>query len=80
MPLCTACVKNNERDVFIRNQTLMQVNDKIDQLNVIAKMESIEAKVTDLVEDKINEAMRKTHEIVKESYASAVNNLEDNEK
>ena len=38
----------------------MQVNDKIDQLNVTAKMESIEAKVTDLVEEKINEAVRKT--------------------
>ena len=33
----------------------MQVNDKIGQLNVTAKMESIEEKLTDLVEEKINE-------------------------
>ena len=43
-------------------------------------MESIEAKVTDLVEKKINRAMRKTHEIVKESYAILVNKVEDNKK
>ena len=60
MLLCTACVNNNERDAFIRNRTVMQVNDEIDQLNVTAKMENTEAKVTDLVEEKINEAMRKT--------------------
>ena len=56
----------------------MQVNDKIDQINVTAKMESNEAKVTYLVEEKINEAMRKTHEKVEETYASVVNKVEDN--
>ena len=54
------------------------MNDKIDQLNVTAKMESIEAKATDLMEEKFNEAMRKTHEIVEESYASLVGKVEDN--
>ena len=43
-------------------------------------MESIEAKVTDLVEEKINEAVRKTHEKVEESYASVVNKVEENKK
>ena len=80
MLLCTACVNNNERDAFIRNRTVMQVIDKINQLNVTAKMESIEAKVSDLVEEKINEAVRKTHETVEESYASVVNKVEDNKK
>ena len=55
----------------------MQVNDKIDQLNVTVKIERIEAKVTDLVEEKINEAVRKTHEIVEENYASLVNKVQD---
>ena len=58
----------------------MQVIDKINQLNVTAKMESIEAKVSDLVEEKINEAVRKTQETVEESYASVVNKVEDNKK
>ena len=40
----------------------------------------MEAKVTDLVEEKINEAMRKTQEIVEESYASVVSKKEDNKK
>ena len=80
MLLCIACVNNNERDAFIRNRTVMQVNDKINQLNVTAKMESIEAKLSDLVEEKINEAVRKTHETVEESYASVVNKVEDNKK
>ena len=80
MLLCTACVNNNEQDAFIRNRLVMQVNDNIGQLKVTAKMENIEAKVTDLVEEKINEAMTKTHEIVEESYASVVNKVEDNKK
>ena len=80
MLLSTAGVNNNERVAFIRNRTLIYVIDKIEQLNAIPKMESIEAKVTDLVEEKINETMRKTHEIVEESYASVVNKVEDNKK
>ena len=59
---------------------MTQVIDKIDQLNVTAKMESIEAQVTDIVEEKIKEAVRETHEIVKESYASVVNKGEVSKK
>ena len=57
----------------------MQVYDKVEQ-NVTAKMESNEEKVTHLVEEKINQAMRKKHEIKEESYASVVNKVEDNKK
>ena len=58
----------------------MLVNDKIDRLNVAARRESIEVKVTGLVEEKIHETMRKTHEIVEESFDSVVNKVEDNKK
>ena len=79
MLLCTACVNNNERDAFILNRTMMQVNDRPTQC--AAKLESIEAKVTDLSKGgKFNEAMRKINEIVGESYASVVKKLEDNKK
>ena len=40
----------------------------------------MEAKATDLVEEKINEAVRKTQEMVEESYASVVNKKEENKK
>ena len=69
--LCNVCIENNERDNFIRNRTVNNLEEKINK-NKSSNAETLE---TQIVEKKINEAMRKIHDKVDESYANVVKKL-----
>ena len=75
MLLCNVCIENNERDHFIRNRTVNNLEEKINK-NMSSNAETLETQIAQIVEKKINEAMRKTHDKIDESYANAVKKVE----
>ena len=75
MLLCNVCIENNERDNFIRNRTVNNLEEKINK-NMSSNAETLETQIAQIVEKKINEAMRKTHDKVDESYANVVKKVE----
>lgn len=80
MLLCNDCLENNERDNFIRCRTIANVAekvfanvaDKIDNLDVGKKLKSMETRLTDLVDQKIGNAMETTCEKVEKTYAAVI--------
>ena len=75
MLLCNVCIENNERDNFIRNRTVNNLEEKINK-NMSSNAETLETQIAQIVEKKINEALRKTHDKVDESYANVVKKVE----
>ena len=75
MLLCNVCIENNERDHFIRNRTVNNLEEKINK-NMSSNAETLETQIAQIVEKKINEAMRKTHDKIDESYANVVKKVE----
>ena len=57
MLLCNKCAENNESDNFIRGRALASISKKLSTLNVIDKLKNIEKRLTDLVDQKVGEAM-----------------------
>ena len=64
MLLCNKCVENNERDVFIRGRALASVSEKLSTLDVGDKLKIMERRLTDLVDQKVGEALKTTCEKV----------------
>ena len=72
MLLCNNCVEQNERDNFIRCQTLSKVAEKIDSLDVGEELKNMERRLTDLVDEKIGNATKMTCDNVEKTYAAVV--------
>ena len=70
--LCNNCVEQNERDNFIRCQTLAKVAEKIDSLEVGKKLKNMERRLTDLVDEKIRIATKMTCDEVEKTYTAVV--------
>ena len=75
MLLCNVCIENNERDNFIRNRTVNNLEEKINK-NLSSNAETLETQIAQTVEKKINEVMRKIHDKVDESYENVVKKVE----
>ena len=67
--LCNKCVENIERDNFKRGRALASVSEKLSTLD---KLKNMEKRLTDLVDQKVVEAMKTTCEKVEETYAAVV--------
>ena len=72
MLLCNKCVENNESDNFIRGRALASVSEKLSTLDVGDKLKNMEKRLTDLVDQKVGEAMKTTCEKVEKTYAAVV--------
>ena len=80
MPLCNACVENKEPDRFIRGKALASMNKrlkeklsaKLDNLDVGEKLKYKEQRLTNLVDEKIGNALKKTCEKVEQAYSAVV--------
>ena len=78
--LCNACVENNERDNFIRGKAIASVNErlseklsaKLDNLDVGEKLKTMEQRLTDLVDEKIGNAVKTTREKVEHTNSAFV--------
>ena len=57
MLLCNKRAENNESDNFIRGRALASISKKLSTLKVIDKLKNIEKTLTDLVDQKVGEAM-----------------------
>ena len=57
MLLCNKCVENKESDNFIRGRALASISKKLSTLNVVDNLKNIEKRLTDLVDQKVGEAM-----------------------
>ena len=62
MLLCDTCVTNNERDNFIKCRTMMQMNNKIEKESegIQARLETMEKRLTALVDEKVENATKTT--------------------
>ena len=49
MLLCNVCIENNERDTFIRNRTVNNLEEKINK-NMSSKAETLETQIAQIVE------------------------------
>ena len=64
MLLWNTSVINNERDSFIRSRTVANV----EKLNIGEKLQKMEAKLTELVDKKVIEALKVTQDKVEKRY------------
>ena len=72
MLLCNKCVEKNERETFIRCKTSGKLEEKHEQFNFEAKMEQLKTSLTELIETKVEEAMKTTSANVEDAYAKVV--------
>ena len=61
---------NNEQDKFIKRRAL--VDEHSSKVDTDGKLKSIEIRINNMVERKLEEALNKTYEKVTNFYASAV--------
>ena len=69
MLLCNTCVTNNERDNFIKCRTMMQINEKNEKESegIQARLKNMEKKLTALVDEKVENALKTTCEKLKKA-------------
>ena len=70
MLLCNTCLQNNERDNFIRCKTLANIDEKLSNIDVTESLKSMERRLTDLVDQKIGNAMKTTCDKVEKTYSA----------
>ena len=72
MLLCNECVDKNERNKFIRCRTMANMTEKIENLDFSNQLKNMEKRLTELVDKKIETAIKKTCEKVDKTYAAVV--------
>ena len=69
MLLCSTSADNKERDSFIRSRTVA----KMEKLNVREKLQKMEAKMTEFVDKKVIEALKRTQDKFEKTYSYVLN-------
>ena len=72
MLLCSSCHENNVRDRFIRNFTQSKLTEKLEELDINEKLQNMENRLTQIVEKKVDEALRNTCEKVEKTYSTVL--------
>ena len=74
MLLCVKCLKKNERDNFIKRQTIDKMNEKIETetQEIIKKLQIIEKRIIAVVDTRVDNAIKTTCGKVDKSNAEAV--------
>ena len=72
MLLRVKCLNNNERDNFIKCRTLDKMNEKIETETQIKKLQTMEERITAVVDTIVDNAIKTTCEKVDKSSAQAV--------
>ncbi len=78
MLLCNTCVENNERDNFIKGRAQAVMTEKIEGLKLADRLEEMEKRKTELVDEKIDQALKTTCEKVEKTYCQVA--TEDSKK
>ena len=66
------CKIMNETDNFIRCKTLANIDKKLSNIDVTESLKSMERRLTDLVDQKIGNAMKTTCDKVEKTYSAVV--------
>ena len=74
MLLCVKCLNINERDNFLKCRTIDKVNEKIETetQEINKKLQTVEERITAVVDTRVDNAIKITCEKVDKSYAEAV--------
>ena len=72
MLLCNECVDKNERDKFIRCRTMANMTEKIENLDFSNQLKNMEKRLTEIVDKKMETAIKTTCEKVDKTYAAVV--------
>ena len=72
---CNTCLGKSERDKFIKGRAL--VDEQSSKVHIDGKLKSMETRINNMVERKLEEALNKTYEKVTDSYASAVKSVQN---
>ena len=74
MLLCNACLDNDRRDSFIRSRTIEKTMEtsKPDSLEVNDRLLGMEERLTTIVHDKVDNAVKSTYDKTEKSYAGAI--------
>ena len=72
MLLCQSCHDNNVRDKFVRSFTQSNLVEKIESLDLNDKLLNMEQRLTEIVDRKIDEALKNTCEKVEKTYSSVL--------
>ena len=74
MLLSVKCLSNNERDNFIKCRTIDKMNEKIETetQEINKKLQTMEERLTAVVDTRVDNAIKTTCEKVDKSYAEAV--------
>ena len=56
--LCNICIENSERDNIITNWTIYNANDQVKAIIIENKLESLEVKLTSLIDQKVEEVLK----------------------
>ena len=74
MLLCVKCLSNNERDNFIKCRTIDKMKEKIETetQEINKKLQTMEERITAVVDTRVDNAIKTTCEKVDKSYAEAV--------
>ena len=73
MLLCVKCLNNNERDNFIKCRTIDKMNEKIETetQEINRKLQTMEERITAVVDTRVDNAIKATCEKIDKSYAEA---------
>ena len=72
MLFCNKCVQNNERDKFIRNGTAANMKESVDLESIQDSLKTMEARISNLVGDKVEQAFKSTCKKMEKSYSKVV--------
>ena len=77
MLLCNTCIENNERDNIIKSWTIHKANEQVEALKIENKLESLEVKLTSLIDKKVEEVLKVSCKVTQNSYSEiAAKNFE----
>ena len=77
MLLCNTCIENNERDNIIKSWTIHKANEQVEALKIENKLESLEVKLTSLIDKKVEEVLKVSCKEIQNSYSEiAAKNVE----
>ena len=68
MLLCNACSENSVRDNFVKNWALHKANEQVEALKIEDKLESLEVKLTSLIDKKVEEVLKVSCKEIQKSY------------
>ena len=69
MLLCNTCIENNEGDNIIKSGTKHKTNEQVEALKIDNKLESLEVKLTSLIDKKVEEVLKVSCKGIQNSYS-----------